>query len=281
MASSSGDSKILITGGTGSLGNALISKLKANKIIIYSRDEYKQYLMAQKFINNPNIQFLIGDVRDLDRLKQAMVGVEVVVHTAALKHIAIGERNPTEVIKTNIDGTKNVVDACIACNVKRAVFISSDKAVAPINLYGTTKLIGEKLWLEANFYHKTLFNVVRYGNVLNSRGSVVELFMKLKKNGIKEFPITDLNMTRFWISLDEASDLVVKALTEGEKKIYIPDLPSMKITDLARAIDPDCIFREIGIRPGEKLHESLSDTLHSNTNKNWLTVEDLRKRLEL
>lgn len=282
MVSGLEDCKILITGGTGSLGNALIPKLSEyNKIIVFSRDEYKQHIMAQKFSSLPNIRFLIGDVRDLDRLKQAMRGVDIVVHAAALKHIPTAEYNPTEAIKTNIDGTRNVVDACIECEVKRAVFTSTDKAVAPINLYGSTKLTGEKLWLAANSYCKTAFRVVRYGNVLNSRGSVIELFMKLKEKGIREFPITDVNMTRFWITLDEAACLVVQAIINDSPYIHIPDIPSMKITDVARAIDPDCTFKEIGIREGEKLHESLSETFHSNENKNWLTAEELKGKLRL
>ena len=196
-----------------------------------------------------------------------------------MKHIDIAEYNPVEAIKTNIDGTRNVVDACIECGVQRAVFISTDKAVAPINLYGATKLAGEKLWIAANSYCKTLFSAVRYGNVLNSRGSVIELFVKLKEKGIKEFPITNMNMTRFWLTLEEAAGLVIHSLTANEPIVHIPDIPSMSIVDLARAIDPDCTFKEIGMRPGEKLHESLSDTLHSNTNENWLTAEELRRKL--
>lgn len=289
--------KILITGGTGSLGNALVKKIctdyKPTKLIIFSRDEYKQKIMAEKY-NYGCLRFFLGDVRNVTRLKQICRDVDIVIHAAALKQIPTLEYNPTEAIKTNVDGTINVVEACIADDVEKAVLISTDKAVNPINLYGATKLCAEKIFLAANSFNKTQFKVVRYGNVLNSRGSVIEHFLKLKEAGIKEFPITDERMTRFWITLEEAVELVLNALAdnrfangvsieykEGQpnENIYIPSVPSMKITDLARAIEPECTFNIISIRPGEKLHESLSPAYSSDTNGHWLTPEELRRKI--
>ena len=276
--------KILITGGTGSLGNALVGKIctdyKPEKLIIFSRDEYKQKIMAEKFDYYPCLRFFLGDVRDLKRLKEVCQDVDIVIHAAALKQIPTLEYNPTEAIKTNVDGTVNVVEACIACGVDKAVLISTDKAVNPVNLYGATKLCAEKVFLAANSFNKTKFSVVRYGNVLNSRGSVIEHFLKLKEQGVKEFPITDERMTRFWITLEEASELVVSSLKNGEL-LTIPRIPSMKITDLARAIQPACTFKFIGIRDGEKMHESLVEGYSSDTNDQWLTPEELRRKIGL
>ena len=276
--------KILITGGTGSLGNALVGKIctdyKPEKLIIFSRDEYKQKIMAEKFEDVPCLRFFLGDVRDLKRLKEVCQDVDIVIHAAALKQIPKLEYNPTEAIKTNVDGTVNVVEACIACGVDKAVLISTDKAVNPVNLYGATKLCAEKVFLAANSFNKTKFSVVRYGNVLNSRGSVIEHFLKLKEQGVKEFPITDERMTRFWITLEEASELVVSSLKNGEL-LTIPRIPSMKITDLARAIQPACTFKFIGIRDGEKMHESLKENYTSDTNEWWLTAEELRRKIGL
>ncbi|KKM74066.1 hypothetical protein LCGC14_1404140, partial [marine sediment metagenome] len=212
--------KILISGGTGSLGNALVGKIctdyEPEKLIIFSRDEYKQKVMAEKFDYYPCLRFFLGDVRDSTRLKEVCRDVDIVIHAAALKQIPTLEYNPTEAIKTNVDGTVNIVEACIYCGVSKAVLISTDKAVNPVNLYGATKLCAEKVFLAANSFNKTKFSVVRYGNVLNSRGSVIEHFLKLKKAGIKEFPITDERMTRFWLTLEEASELVINSLSNGE-----------------------------------------------------------------
>jgi len=273
--------KILITGGTGSLGNALVGKIctdyKPEKLIIFSRDEYKQKLMAEKFDYYPCLRFFLGDVRNVTRLKEVCRDVDIVIHTAALKQIPTLEYNPTEAIKTNVDGTVNVVEACIACDVDRAVLISTDKAVNPINLYGATKLCAEKVFLAANSFNKTKFSVVRYGNVLNSRGSVIEHFLKLKEQGAKEFPITDKNMTRFWITLEDAASLVLTSLSNGE--LTIPKLPSMKMVDIAKAIDPNCELKVTGIRPGEKLHECLKEGYTSDGNDWWLTPEELRRKI--
>ena len=286
--------KVLISGGTGSLGNALVGKIctdyKPEKLIIFSRDEYKQKLMAEKFDYYPCLRFFLGDVRDAKRLKEVCRDVDIVIHAAALKQIPTLEYCPTEAIKTNVNGTVNVVDACIACGVNKAVLISTDKAVNPVNLYGATKLCAEKIFLAANSFNKTKFSVIRYGNVLNSRGSVVEHFLKLKEQGIKEFPITDERMTRFWITLEEASSLVLSALN-GQRfdngvsidipNVYISSIPSMRIVDVARAIEPECTFKITGIRPGEKLHESLSPAYSSDKNGWWLTPEELRRKLNL
>lgn len=270
---------VLITGGSGSLGNALIKQIKCKKCIIYSRDEYKHSLMKREY-NYEWLRYFIGDVRDKDRLIWAMRGVDTVIHAAALKQVPALEYCPTEAIKTNIDGTSNVVEACLQNHVEKAVFISTDKAVNPVNLYGATKMAGEKLFLAANSYSNTKFFVVRYGNVLKSRGSVVELFLKMKQEGLTKIPITDERMTRFWITLENAAKFVLTRITRAEGgEVFIPEVKSMKITDLARAIIPDCEFEMIGVRPGEKIHESLSETLHSNTNTEWMTIEELRDKL--
>jgi len=256
---------VLITGGTGSFGQEFVKKIlteyELQKIIIYSRDEYKQYMMCKKFAGHEEqLRFFLGDVRDRSRLFRAFEGVDYVVHAAALKQIPALEYNPVEAVKTNVIGADNIVDAAIDRGVKKVIALSTDKAVNPINLYGATKLVAEKIFIAANAYggEKVKFAGVRYGNVMGSRGSVIPLFMNLKKEGVKEFPITDERMTRFWMTLEQSAELVIKALEEAEGgEIFIPKPPSMKITDLARAIEPNCTFKYTGIRAGEKLHESL------------------------
>jgi UDP-N-acetylglucosamine 4,6-dehydratase len=256
---------ILITGGTGSFGQAFAKRVLAEcgprKVIVYSRDEYKQYMMREKFkAYDERLRFFLGDVRDKSRLLRAFEGVDYVVHAAALKQVPALEYNPTEAVNTNVMGANNIVDAAIDTGVKKVIALSTDKAVGPINLYGATKLVAEKIFIAANAYGggKVKFSAVRYGNVMGSRGSVIPLFLGMKVAGIKEFPITDERMTRFWITLEQGVDLVLKALEEAEGgEIFVPKIPSMKITDLARAIEPNCTFRYTGIRPGEKLHESL------------------------
>ena len=253
---------ILITGGTGSFGKKFIETIlknyKPNKIIIYSRDELKQFEMAQKY-NDDCMRYFIGDVRDLPRLQKAMNGVNFVVHAAALKHVPIAEYNPMECIKTNIMGAQNVIDACITNNVKYTIALSTDKAASPANLYGASKLVSDKLFVAANNLtgeHKIKFSVVRYGNVLGSRGSVIPYFKKLITNGVKSLPITEPSMTRFWITLEDGVNFVLKNFERMQGgEIFIPKIPSMKMTDLAKAIAPDLEQNIIGIRPGEKLHE--------------------------
>lgn len=256
---------ILITGGTGSFGQAFTKKVlteyEPRKVIVYSRDEYKQYMMRKKFAKYEEpLRFFLGDIRDRSRLLRAFEGVDYVVHAAALKQVPALEYNPTEAVNTNVMGADNIVDAAIDRGVKKVIALSTDKAVNPINLYGATKLVAEKIFIAANAYGggKVKFSAVRYGNVIGSRGSIIPLFVRLKKEGVKEFPITDERMTRFWITLGQSADLVMKSLQEAEGgEIFVPEIPSMKIVDLARAIEPNCIFRFTGIRPGEKLHESL------------------------
>jgi len=269
------------------LGHAIVEEIakryKPERVIIFSRDECKQFHMAKEYENLPWLRFLLGDVRDADRVKWVCRNVDYVIHAGAMKQIPLCEYNPLEAIKTNINGSANVVQACLENNVKRAVFISTDKAFAPINLYGATKMAAERLFIAANSFNKTQFRMIRYGNVLASRGSVVEQFMKLKEQGIHEFPITHPDMTRFWFTLPQAAQAVLMILTapNGSAPIYIPKLPSMRITELAKSIDPDCTFRIIGRRPGEKLHESLCEGYSSNTNDWWLTPKDLQKMLEI
>jgi len=253
---------ILITGGTGSFGKqfvrTILKNYKPNKIIIYSRDELKQFEMAQKF-NDSCMRYFIGDIRDLPRLQKAMVGVDYVVHAAALKHVPIAEYNPMECIKTNVMGAQNVIDACIANEVKYTIALSTDKAASPANLYGASKLVSDKLFVAANNLtgsHEIKFSVVRYGNVLGSRGSVIPFFEKLIAEGATALPITEPNMTRFWITLQDGVDFVLKNFKRMQGgEIFVPKIPSMKMTELAYAIAPNMKQEVIGIRPGEKLHE--------------------------
>ena len=265
------DKTILITGGTGSFGQAFARKLltyhNPKKIIILSRDELKQYEMAQEF-TEPEMRFFIGDVRDLNRLMTAFEGVDYVVHAAALKHVPIAEYNPLECIKTNIHGAENVIHAAIATGVHKVIALSTDKAANPINLYGATKLASDKLFISANNMvgkRHTRFSVVRYGNVVGSRGSVVPFFRKILNEGATSLPITDPRMTRFWITLPQGVDFVFKSFMRmhgGE--IFVPRIPASLITDLATAMAPDVPQAVIGIRPGEKLHEIMcpSDDAH-------------------
>jgi len=267
---------VLITGATGSFGKRFLKRLLENfqpkKVILFSRDEYKQFLLQKEFSQYSHIlRFFIGDIRDRERLYRAFDGVDIVIHTAALKQVPLAEYNPFEAVKTNILGAQNIIDAAIDRGVKKVIALSTDKAVNPINLYGGTKLVMEKLFIAGNAYvgnKGTTFSVVRYGNVVGSRGSVIPYFLKLAKEGIKEFPITDPRMTRFWITFDEAIDLVMKALeTSVGGEVFVPKIPSMKIVDLAKAIKPDCTFKIIGIRPGEKLHETLISEEESRKTK--------------
>lgn len=255
---------VLITGGTGSLGYPLVEYLlketKVRRIAILSRDELKQQHLRTKLQDNPRVRWFLGDVRDLDRLKRAFHGVDFVIHAAALKQVDTGEYNPMEFIKTNVLGSQNVIDASIEAGVKRVVALSTDKASSPINLYGATKLTADKLFVAANNYsftYGTIFSVVRYGNVMGSRGSVIPFFREIAAQG-KPLPITDLRMTRFWISIESAVKFVIDSLemmSGGE--LYVPKIPSMKITELARAVAPGAKLEEIGMRPGEKLHEEM------------------------
>ena len=257
------NSTILVTGGTGSFGNAFVSmifkKFNPKKIIIFSRDEMKQWEMAKVFPNEASIRFFIGDIRDRKRLYRALDGVDYVVHAAATKIVPTAEYNPFECVKTNILGAMNLIDACIDCSIKRVVALSTDKASSPINLYGATKLASDKLFVAGNAYageHVTRFSVVRYGNVMGSRGSVIPFFFKLRDSG--KIPITDPRMTRFMITLEQGVNLVWHAFEDmigGE--IYVKKIPSMKITDLGAAIAPEAKQEIVGIRPGEKLHEQM------------------------
>lgn len=255
---------ILITGGTGSFGHkytqTLLSRYKPNKIVIYSRDELKQYEMQQKF-HAPCMRYFIGDVRDQERLIRAMKGIDYVIHAAALKQVPAAEYNPTECIKTNINGAEHVINAAIENQVEKVIALSTDKAANPVNLYGATKLASDKLFVAANNIAgggRPRFSVVRYGNVVGSRGSVVPFFEQLKNNGSDHLPITHLEMTRFWISLQQGVDFVLKnfeRMLGGE--IFVPKIPSIRVVDLAKAIAPELPIKEIGIRPGEKLHEMM------------------------
>ncbi|MBR3516192.1 MAG: UDP-N-acetylglucosamine 4,6-dehydratase (inverting) [Lachnospiraceae bacterium] len=319
---------ILVTGGTGSFGHHFVDYVlqhyEPKKIIIYSRDEYKQFVMQTQYMEYKKIlRFFIGDVRDEDRLKMAMNGVDYVIHAAALKQVPACEYNPMEAIKTNINGATNVINAALSTGVKKVVALSTDKAVNPINLYGGTKLVSDKLFCAANAYggvEGTRFAVVRYGNVAGSRGSVIPLFKKLMEQGAKELPITDFRMTRFWISLEQGVELVIKALEEARGgETFISKIPSFTITDLAEAMYPGIPKKEVGIREGEKLHEIMvtrEDSMHtyeyekhfiiyphydwwrdrdlipggklvapefeysSGTNTEWLSVEELREHLK-
>jgi UDP-N-acetylglucosamine 4,6-dehydratase len=258
---------ILITGGTGSFGYAFCENILLNhnpkRLVVFSRDELKQYEMSQKLsqTKHPAIRFIIGDVRDLARLESAMDGIDCVIHAAALKHVPIAEYNPSEVIKTNITGAENVISAAIKCKVSRVIALSTDKAVNPINLYGATKLCSDKLFIAGNNLaggRPTRFSVVRYGNVLGSRGSVLPFFQSLINENAKYLPITDERMTRFWITLQDGVNFVIDSLLIMQGgEVFVPKIPSMKITDLARALAPDLPQKIVGIRPGEKLHEVL------------------------
>jgi UDP-N-acetylglucosamine 4,6-dehydratase/5-epimerase len=312
---------ILITGGTGSFGKAcaqfLLRSYSPQRLIIFSRDELKQHEMRVDGFNDPCLRYFIGDVRDLERLKRAMVGVDVVIHTAALKQVPACEYNPIEAIKTNIDGGTNVIQAALDARVHRVVALSTDKAVNPINLYGATKLVAEKLFVQANAYRggdPIRLSSVRYGNVVGSRGSVIPLFRKQRESG--RITVTDPRMTRFWLTLDQAVRFVVESIERMQGgEVFVPKIPSMKIEDLAEAIASGCKIEHTGIRPGEKLHEVLlseDEARHaiecpdsfiitpmhpwwkdaeistqpkmregfrysSETNNQWLTVEDLRR----
>jgi len=257
---------ILITGGTGTLGKGLTKTIlkkwpDVKRLVIFSRDEQKQFQMAQEYTIDkfPQIRYFIGDVRDFERIKRALKGIKYVIHAAAMKHIPITEYNPMECVKTNILGAENIINACLETEVKQMVALSTDKAAAPINLYGATKLASDKLFIAANNIkgsNPIKFSVVRYGNVMGSNGSVIPLFLKKKKEGI--LPITDETMTRFNITLQEGVDMVLHALDYAwGGEILIPKIPSFKITDLAEAICPDCEKKIIGIRPGEKIHEEM------------------------
>lgn len=257
------NSTILITGGTGSFGNTFVpmtlARLNPKKIIIYSRDEMKQWEMAKKFEGDKRVRFFIGDVRDRERLYRALDGVDYVVHAAATKIVPTAEYNPFECVKTNVDGAMNLIDACIDKGVKRVVALSTDKASSPINLYGATKLASDKLFVAGNSYaggHDTRFAVVRYGNVMGSRGSVIPFFLSIRDKGV--LPITDERMTRFMISLEQGVELVWHAFDDMEGgEIYVKKIPSMKVTELASALAPEATQKIVGIRPGEKLHEQM------------------------
>lgn len=268
------DKTILITGGTGSFGKCftkyVLEHYNPRKIIIYSRDEFKQWMMANEFrAYEEKLRFFIGDVRDKERLLRAFEGVDYVIHAAALKQVPACEYNPNEAIKTNIHGAMNIIDAALDKNVKKVVALSTDKAVNPVNLYGGTKLVSDKLFVAANAYAGTKdinFSIVRYGNVAGSRGSVIPFFHNIIKNGGTELPITDYRMTRFWISLTQGVELVIKALEEATGgETFISKIPSFKITDLAEAMLPGCKMPETGIRPGEKLHEIMVTVEDSST----------------
>ena len=286
---------ILITGGTGSFGENFIKIIlkkykKIKRLVIFSRDEYKQYKLQQKFDLNKykNLRFFLGDIRDRERIKTALSGIDIVIHAAALKQVPPAEYNPFEYINTNIVGAENLISACLNSNVKKVIALSTDKAAAPINLYGATKLCSDKLFVSANNIKgkkEITFSVVRYGNVLKSRGSIVPFFQKISKSS-KILPITDLKMTRFNISLQEACNFVLKCikLTKGGE-IYIPKIPSFRVVDLARSISKDCKFKIIGIRPGEKIHEemiTINDSLNTlESRDHYIIVPPEKKKIYL
>lgn len=275
---------ILITGGTGSLGKALTRRIfeeypNVKRLVVFSRDEQKQFVMAQEFPPNKYkaIRYFIGDVRDYKRLKRAFKGVDYVIHAAAMKHVHLAEYNPMECVKTNIIGAENVINTCLETDVKRVVALSTDKAAAPINLYGATKLVSDKLFVSANNIkgdNEIRFSVVRYGNVMGSNGSVIPFFISKKNDDF--LPITDKSMTRFNITLDEGVDMVLNALrTAWGGEIFVPKIPSYKITDVAKAIAPNIEHREVGIRPGEKIHEEMitsSDSFYTYDLGNYYAI---------
>lgn len=323
-------SSILVTGGTGSFGKKFVKTVLENyphikRLVIFSRDELKQFEMAQEFPTKrfPQLRYFIGDVRDVERLKRACENIDIIVHAAALKQVPTAENNPTECIKTNINGAENIINAAISCGVKKVIALSTDKAAAPVNLYGATKLCSDKLFIAANNIkgsRELTFSVVRYGNVIGSRGSVIPFFLKKKKDGI--LPITNKDMTRFNITLDQGVDMVLHAIQNAwGGEIFIPKIPSYKITDVADAVSPDCHKELVGVRPGEKIHEEMiteSDSLNtwdcgkyytilpsihqwnledytkkfnatkvpegfkynSGTNSEWLTIEDIRDQIK-
>lgn len=265
---------ILITGGTGSFGKAFVRTVlqrypDLRRLVIFSRDEFKQYEMAQEFSeqDHPSLRYFLGDVRDAPRLRRALEGIDTVIHAAALKQVPAAEYNPFEFIKTNILGAENLIDACLQCDVRRVIALSTDKAAAPVNLYGATKLCSDKLFITANNIkgrRKLRFAVVRYGNVMGSRGSVIPFFLEKRKSGV--LPITDPAMTRFNISLQEGVDLVLWALENARGgEIFVPKIPSYRITDVAEAIGPHCAHPVVGIRPGEKIHEEMITASDSYT----------------
>jgi UDP-N-acetylglucosamine 4,6-dehydratase len=319
---------VLITGGTGSFGKKFIStvldRYSPRKLIVFSRDEFKQHEMRASGYDHKCLRYFIGDVRDKERLHRAFDGVDIVIHAAALKQVPACEYNPIEAVKTNVMGAANIVDASIDCEVKKVIALSTDKAANPVNIYGATKLCAERLFVAGRSYsgiHKTLFSVVRYGNVVGSRGSVIPLFLKMRETG--SLPITDERMTRFWLTLQQAVEFVLSCINRMEgSEVFVPKIPSMRIVDLAKAIGPECSIKHIGIRPGEKLHEVLlpdddsRTTIEyddcfislpafrvgvvemyqeknggkpcsegfrysSDTNPEWLTVDDLRRIISL
>lgn len=272
---------VLVTGGTGSFGHAFLKMTLQNfspkKVIVFSRDEMKQWEMAQSYSDDKRVRFFIGDVRDKDRLSRALDGVDYVVHAAATKIVPTAEYNPFECVKTNIDGAMNLIDACLDRGVKRVIALSTDKASSPINLYGATKLASDKLFVAANSYsgkNSTKFSVVRYGNVMGSRGSVIPYFMSVRHEGV--LPITDERMTRFMISLEQGVEIVWHAFEDMEGgEIYVKKIPSMRVIDLARTLSPTAKLDYVGIRPGEKLHEQMigeEDAIHTYEYQNYYKI---------
>lgn len=272
------DKSVLVTGGTGSFGKKFIEIMlkdyQPRRLIVFSRDELKQYEMRQSGFDDSSMRYFLGDVRDVRRLRRAFLGVDYVVHAAALKQVPACEYNPIEAVETNIIGSRNIIDAALDAGVKKVVALSTDKAVAPLNLYGTTKLAAEKLLIAGNAYRSqtgAVFSCVRYGNVIGSRGSVLPLFRRQMKEGA--FTITDERMTRFWLTLEQGVRFVIRALIHARGgEVFIPKIPSMKIVDLARAISPEAELKKIGIRPGEKLHETL---LSEEESRNALEYDDM------
>lgn len=262
---------VFVSGGTGSFGRSFIRSLlqryQPKRVVVFSRDELKQYEMQQEF-NAPCMRYFLGDVRDADRVQQALRGIDLVVHAAALKQVPAAEYNPTECIRTNVGGAENIINGAIANGVQKVVALSTDKASSPINLYGATKLLSDKLFVAANNItgdHQTRFAVVRYGNVVGSRGSVLPFFRKLLADGARELPITDARMTRFWITLDQGVDFVMRSFERMQGgELFVPKIPSARITDLAEALAPGLPHRLVGIRPGEKLHEMMISRDDSN-----------------